>query len=74
MDVRDASALPCRRDSLSSADKAATRRLVRRTFAKAVDTQGKDLGQVRLFLVPLLGLKTTCDGGEDKQSVIAPAS
>lgn len=36
----------CRKDSLSSADKAATRRLVRTTFAKAVDTQGRDLGEV----------------------------
>ena len=41
-------ALRCRNDSLSSADRAATRRLVRSTFARAVDTQGKDLGEVRL--------------------------
>ena len=41
----------CRKDSLSSADKAATRRLVRSTIAKAVDTEGRDLGEV--FPAPL---------------------
>ncbi|CAL5229737.1 g13117 [Coccomyxa viridis] len=38
-------AAAARKDSLSSADKAATRRLVRSTIAKAVDTEGRDLGE-----------------------------
>ena len=38
----------CRKNSLSSGDRAAMRRLVQSTFARAVNTQGKDLGEVHL--------------------------
>lgn len=64
MDVWDRLVLPCRKNSLSSADKAATRRLVRSTFAKAITTQGKDLGEVRLSpLSPSLPINGCGDGG-----------
>lgn len=38
----------CRKDSLSSVDRATTRRLVQSTFAKVASTQGKDLSEVYL--------------------------
>ena len=46
----------CRRDSLSSTDRATTRRLVQSIFARVVSTQGKDLGEVRLIICECFSL------------------
>ena len=40
----------CRRASLSSADQAATRRIVQGIFGKVITTQGKGLGEVLLCI------------------------
>lgn len=41
------STMTCRTDDLHSADKALTKRLVQRAFAKVVSSEGKGLGEVR---------------------------